>query len=249
MEDLDVRSALTAYVTGAEPPIGLDGDAVLALGRRSRRTRLLAASVAALVVVLALGLAVVAAPRQSEIAGQGCPAAASAETRDRLVDRLSCVLGRAVRAMLAPGVRIERLTIPGETPPPDPFHLVADPVGDGPREALFHMGVRLIDERGAGSLYFMALPGSTGLMPKCATPGGCSVEQRAEGALQVMTGQENGVLTHRATLDGPELVVQLWSNTSGVLVQGKAPVPVQRPEPPFTLARIRELALTPGLGS
>ena len=55
----DVRSALTAYVTEGEPPIGLTGDEVLAAARLSRRRYLLTGAVALAVVVLALGLAVV----------------------------------------------------------------------------------------------------------------------------------------------------------------------------------------------
>ncbi|MFJ1761751.1 hypothetical protein ACIOD2_15625 [Amycolatopsis sp. NPDC088138] len=253
MEDLDVRSALTAYVTEGEPPIGLDGDTILARGRRSRRTRLLVASASVLVVLLALGAAVIALPRQGEIAGPACPSASAGETREQIVDRLSCVVGNAVRSMLPPGAKVERLTIPGETPPADPFHLVADAVGDTPREAVFHMGVRVTDERGSGSVYFTALLGDGGFaMARCGTgvpdQVSCEVEQLKEGGLRKVTESANGVLTYRASLVAPGANIEFSANNSGVLVQKGVRVPVQRPEPALNAAQVRGLALTPGLG-
>jgi hypothetical protein len=257
MEDLDVRSALTAYVTEDEPPIGLDGDAILAKGRRSRRNRLLTASAGVLVVLLALGAAVIALPRQGEIAGHACPAASAGETRERIVDRLSCVVGDAVRSMLPPGARIERLTIPGEAPPEDPFHLIADAVGAAPRDALFHMGVRVTDERGSGAVYFMALlndasSGHASSLTKCGGTDpkqvSCEVEQLKEGGLRKVTERANGVLTYRASLTAPGMNIEFWSNNSGVLQQKDVPLPVQRPEPTLNAAQVRGLALTPGLG-
>ncbi|MDT7796792.1 MAG: hypothetical protein QOI78_225 [Actinomycetota bacterium] len=252
MEDLDVRSALTAYVTEGEPPIGLDGDAILARGRRSRRNRLLAASAGVLVVLLALGVAVIALPRQAEIAGHACPSAPAGETRAQIVDRLSCVVGNAVRSMLPSGAKVERLTIPGETPPADPFHLVADALGGAPQDAVFHMGVRVTDELGAGSVYFMALPSSPSSKANCGGTDphqvSCAVEQPADGTLRKVTERVDGVLTYRASLVSPTTNFQFWSNNSGVLVQEGVRVPVQRPEPVLNAAQVRGLALTPGLG-
>jgi hypothetical protein len=252
MEDLDVRSALTAYVTEDEPPIGLDGDVILAKGRRSRRNRLLAASAGVLVVLLALGAAVIALPRQGEIAGRSCPSASAGETREQIVDRLSCVVGDAVRSMLPSGARIERLTIPGETPPADPFHLVADPVGAAPQEALFHMGVRVTDERGTGAVYFLGLPSGASSMARCggADPdrASCDVEQLKEGGLRTGIAHVNGVLSYHASLTSPTMNLEFWSNNSGVLEQKDVRLPVQRPEPTLNAAQVRGLALTPGLG-
>jgi hypothetical protein len=252
MEDLDVRSALTAYVTEDEPPIGLDGDVILAQGRRSRRTRLLAASAGVLVVLLALGAAVIVLPRQGEIAGPACPSASAGETRDQIVDRLSCVVGNAVRSMLPAGAKVERLTIPGETPPADPFHLVADAVGNTPREALFHLGVRVSDERGSGSVYFTALLGGVSALARCGTavPNqvSCEVEQLKEGGLRKVTESANGVLTYRASLIASGTNIEFSANNSGVLVQKGVRVPVQRPEPALNAVQVRGLVLTPGLG-
>ncbi|WP_410623050.1 hypothetical protein [Amycolatopsis sp. cmx-8-4] len=257
MEDLDVRSALTAYVTEDEPPIGLDGARILARGRRSRRNRLLAASAGVLVVLLAIGATVLASPRQGEIAGPSCPSASAGETRAQIVDRLSCVVDKAVRSMLPPGAKVERLTIPGETPPPNPFHLIADPVGTAPRDALFHMGVRVTDERGTGSVYFLALlddasSGGAFSMARCGTavPNqvSCEVEQLKEGGLRKVTERANGVLTYRASLTAPGMNVEFWSSNSGVLEQNGVPLPVQRPEPTLNAVQVRGLALTPGLG-
>jgi hypothetical protein len=242
----DVRSALTAYVTEGEPPIGLSGDAVLSAARLARRRHLLTGAVALVVVVLALGLAVVVLPHRGEVAGPACPAAS--DTRSALVDRLSCVVGDAVRSLLPPGSRLERLTIPGETPPADPFHLIADPAGDAPREALFHLGVRVTDARGSGSVYVRMLPFPNSVVPRCEPADGeCSVEQRPEGALQRTTSRATGALTYRASLSAPFGYLQIWSNNSGVLEQDEVRLPEQRPEPVLTAEQVRELVLTPGL--
>jgi hypothetical protein len=245
----DVRSALTAYVTEDEPPLGLSGDAVLAAARLSRRRHLLTGVVAAVVVVLALGLAVVVLPHRDPPAGPPCPSAT--DTRSAITDRLSCVVGKAVRSVLAPDVRLTRLTIPGETPPPDPFHLIADAVGGTPREAVFHMGVRVTDALGSGSVYVLMLPTQNGVVPRCSPAPelvSCSVEQLPEGVVQLTTSQVAGVLTYRAALSAPGVYVQFWSNNSGVLEQKDVRVPAQRPAPVLTAAQVRKLALTPGLG-
>ncbi|WP_410668863.1 hypothetical protein [Amycolatopsis sp. cmx-4-68] len=243
----DVRAALTAYVTEDEPPIGLTGDAVLAAARLSRRRHLLTGVVALVVVVLALGLAVVVLPHRNEVASRPCPTAS--DTRSALVDRLSCVIGKAVRSMLDPAVQISRLTIPGETPPEDPFHLIADPAGDAPREALFHMGVRVTDARGSGSVYVLIVPSGNSGGPPCEEPGEivCRTEPTAHGTLWLSTLRFGEVVTHRVARGGPDALVQFWSNNSGVLERAGASLPAQRPEPALSLAQVRELALTPGL--
>ncbi|WP_284747432.1 hypothetical protein [Amycolatopsis sp. RTGN1] len=245
----DVRTALTAYVTEGEPPLGLSGDAVLSAARLSRRRHLLTGAVALAVVVLALGLAVVVLPHRAEVANRPCPTAS--DTRGALVDRLSCVVGNAVRSLLSPDAQISRLTIPGETPPEDPFHLIADPVGDAPREALFHLGVRVTDERGSGSVYVLMLPSGAAGTPRCgrltAPEIRCGIEQLPEGGLMLTTDRSSGALSYRATLSAPWGYVQFWSNNSGVLEQNDVRLPEQRPEPVLTQDQVRQLALTPGL--
>ncbi|WP_410569014.1 hypothetical protein [Amycolatopsis sp. cmx-4-61] len=242
----DVRSLLTAYVTEAEPPIGLSGDAVLAAARRVRRQRVLTAAAAVCVVVLALGLAVVVLPHRTPVAGPACPGAT--DTRAALVDRLSCLVGRAVRALLPPEAQISRLTIPGETPPADPFRLIADPAGKAPRDALFHMGVRVTDARGTGSVYFLILPGGAG-GPPCGDPEEltCRTETTPRGLLWLATLRSGDVVTNRVGLAAPDAHVQFWSVNSGVLQQTGVRLPKQRPEPTLTLDQVRQLALTPGL--
>jgi hypothetical protein len=245
----DVRSALTAYVTEDEPPLGLSGDAVLAAARLSRRRHLLTGVVAAVVVVLALGLAVVVLPHRDPPAGPPCPSAT--DTRSALVDRLSCVVSNAVRSMLDPDVQITRLTIPGETPPEDPFHLVADALGDQPRDALFHMGVRVTDAQGTGSVYVMIVPGGTGGTggPPCGEPEeiSCSTEQTPQGVLRLSTLHTGDAVKNRVSRAGPAAQVQFWSTSSGVLERAGVELPEQRPEPTLTLDQVRQLALTPGL--
>jgi hypothetical protein len=245
----DVRTALTAYVTEGEPPLGLSGDAVLSAARLSRRRHLLTGAVAALVVVLALGLAVVVLPNRGSVAGPTCPTAS--DTRTAIVDRLSCLIGNAVRSMLDLRAQISRLTIPGETPPADPFHLIADPAGDAPREALFHLGVRVTDARGSGSVYVLILPtGNAGGPPCGGTPEEvvCRSEPTPQGQLWLSTLRSGDVVTHRVALAAPDVFVQFSSNNSGVLAQKDVRLPAQRPEPTLTLAQVRQLALTPGLG-
>ncbi|NBH09820.1 hypothetical protein [Amycolatopsis sp. SID8362] len=242
----EVRSLLAAYVTEGEPPLGLSGDAVLAAARASRRRHLLTGAAALAVAVLALALAVVVLPHRGQVADVPCPTAS--DTREALVDRLSCVVGRAVRALLPADARITRLTIPGETPPADPFHLIADPAGDAPREALFHMGVRVTDAAGSGSVYVLMVPGNAG-GPPCGEVGevSCRSEQTSVGGLMISTLRAGDVVTHRVTRSGVGYLVQFWSNNSGVLAQSGVRLPGQRPEPTLTEAQVRQLALTPGL--
>ncbi|WP_086853166.1 hypothetical protein [Amycolatopsis kentuckyensis] len=243
----EVRSLLTAYVTEGEPPIGLSGDAVLAAARRSRRQHLLTATVAVVVIVLALGLAVVVLPHRGEVANAPCPT--GSDTRAALVDRLSCVVGRAVRSLLPPEAQITRLTIPGETAPKDPFHLIADPAGDAPRDALFHMGVRVTDARGSGAVHLLIVPSRNSGGPPCEEPDEifCRTEPVPQGLLWLSTLRSGDLLTHRVALATPDAVVQFWSNNSGVLERAGVRVPKQRPEPTLTLEQVRRLALTPGL--
>jgi hypothetical protein len=243
----DVRSALAAYVTEDEPPIGLSGVAVLAEARSARRRYLLTGAAALTVVVLALGLAVVVLPHRGEVANRPCPSAS--DTRAQITDRLSCLIGNAVRSMLGPDVRISRLTIPGETPPADPFHLIADPAGDAPRDALFHLGVRVTDDRGTGSVYALIVPSSNSGGPPCDEPEEilCRREPTPRGLLWLSTLRSGDVLTHRVALAAPAAVVQFSSNNSGTLERAGVRLPGQRPEPVLTLAQVRQLALTPGL--
>jgi hypothetical protein len=252
MEDADVRSALTAYVTEDEPPIGLSGEAVLAAARASRRRQLTTGVVAAVVVVLALGLAIVVLPRQSEPAGPTCPSASPSETRGQIIDRLSCVISRAVRSLLPADTRFERLTIPGETPPADPFHLIGDEMGTSPREAFFHLGVRVTDSRGTGSVYVLMMPAENAGFSRCSPPNPgeltCAEEQLPQGGLRLVSDRLSGAFSYRATLAGPDARVQFWSNNSGVLEQKDVRLPEQRPEPLLSAAQVRQLALTPGLG-
>lgn len=242
----DVRAALTAYVTEGEPPIGLSGDAVLAAARRSRRRNLLTGAAALAVVILALGLAVVLLPHESEVGGRPCPPASDSDTRAQITDRLSCVVGNAVRSLLGPDARISRLAGPAE---PDPFRLTADPAGDAPRDALFHLGVRVTDARGTGSVYVLIVPGDTG-GPACHQPGeiSCTVEPTAQGVLWLATLRSGDVVTHRASLSAPGVFVQFSSTNSGVPEGVDVRAPAQRPEPTLTLDQVRRLVLTPGLG-
>lgn len=243
----DVRSLLTAYVTEGEPPIGLSGDAVLAAARLSRRRHLLTGAVALAVVVLALGLAVVVLPHRGEVANAPCPTAS--DTRAALIDRLSCVVGRAVRSLLPPDAQITRLTIPGETPPADPFRVIADPAGTAPRDALFHMGVRVTDSRGSGSVYLLIVPSSHSGGPPCDEPEEilCRTEPVPQGTVWLSTLRSGDLLTHRVALAAPDAVVQFWSNNSGVPPRMGVRLPQQRPEPTLALEQVRQLALTPGL--
>lgn len=239
----DVRSALTAYVTEDEPPIGLSGEAVLAAARRSRRQHLLTGAVAVCVVVLALGLAVVVLPHRAPVAGVSCPAGS---TREALVERLSCVVGQAVRSLLPPDARVSRL---GSGGPPDPFTVIADPVGAAPREADFRTDIRVTDARGTGSVTVVLYPTPNSATPFCV-PGdllSCAVEQLPEGTLQLTTDQSTGALTHRAALSAPWGYVAVSSSDSGEPERKDLQTPSQRPEPVLTLAQVRELALTPGL--
>lgn len=244
----DVRTALTAYVTEGEPPIGLSAAEVLAAARLSRRRYLLTGAAALFVVVLALGLAVVVLPHRGPVASRPCPTAS--DTREALVDRLSCVIGNAVRALLPADAQVSRLPMPGEAPADDPFHLTTDPAGDAPRDALFHAGVRVTDARGTGSVSVLLVPSSNSGGPPCSNDSdeiACRVEPTPQGVLWLSTLRSGDVVTHRVALSAPAAQVQFTSNNSGVPDRMGVHLPKQRPEPALTLAQVRQLALTPGL--
>ncbi|MEU0533515.1 hypothetical protein [Amycolatopsis tolypomycina] len=232
----DVRSLLTAYVTEDEPPLGLDGDRVLAAARRSRRQHLLTGAAAVAVVVLALGLAVVVLPNRGPVAGPSCP---SGSTREALVERLSCVVAGAVRPLLAPDARLS----------PGSFAVVADPVGDAPREADFRTHVRVTDARGTGSVTVVLYPTPNSATPSCVPDDliSCSVERLPQGTLQLTTDQSTGALVHRAALSAPWGYVAVSSSDSGEPERKDLHTPSQRPEPTLTLDQVRQVALTPEL--
>ncbi|GAB3730979.1 hypothetical protein GCM10027598_53580 [Amycolatopsis oliviviridis] len=259
MDDLDVRSALTEYVTEAEPPIGLTEDGVLAAGRRSRRRRLSAGIAgAALAVVAILGAAfmVIAPPRSDEpVAGDHCGTKTSDETEQQVRTRLSCVVSAAVRSRLAPGVRIERITIPGETPPADPFLLNFIRAGETEGAPMFYfLGVRVSDERGTGAVYVRIGPPPGYGMANCAArdlpkSDACSQRQIAEGGLIELGSQNHaGLTTHTTRLYRPSATITISTNNSGALDSGEgADLPVQRAEPTLTSAQLQEIAVNPGL--
>ncbi|WP_329071755.1 hypothetical protein [Amycolatopsis sp. NBC_01480] len=245
MEDLDVRSALSSYVTEDEPPIGLSGAAVLAAGRRSRRRRLVAATGGAVVVLVAAVTLAVSGPGPQApppASGTAC-ATKSADTRTRL----ACVIGDAVRSRLSPSARIERLTIPGETAPADPFL----PAVTG--ESMYQLGVRVTDQHGAGAVYVQLIAVDGLSVPRCTevsppNPDGCGVSQLSQGALQTITYRRGGLITYEARLSAPGWLAVVTTNNSGVLRHGLADaVAVQSPLPPLTAEQAADVVLTRGL--
>ncbi|MFC3447941.1 hypothetical protein [Amycolatopsis speibonae] len=258
MDDLEVRSALNTYVLEAEPPIGLTGEAVLAAGRRSRRRRLTTAVAgAALAVVAAIGAtyAIATPVPVSDVVGSTCKPKSAVETPEQTKLRLSCVVSAAVRSRIAPGKRIERLTIPGEIPPADPFLLIADPIEDqGSGRFIYHMGVRVSDEHGAGSVYVKLLPFPGTMAYDCKDestpkPEKCSAHQYPRGLLTEVTYRnDKGLVLHAATLTTPKYILIVAANNSGVLTKGDGlNDPVDSPAPPVTEAEVRDMALTDGL--
>ncbi|MFK0248749.1 hypothetical protein ACIQUM_28990 [Amycolatopsis azurea] len=259
MDDLDVRSALTEYVTGAEPPIGLTEDGVLAAGRRSRRRRLsagIAGAALAVVAILGATFMVIAPPRPDEpVAGDDCGTKFSGETAQQVLTRLSCVVGAAVRSRLAPGVRIERITIPGEVPPADPFLLQSLRAGetDG-APMLYFLGVRVSDERGTGAVYVRISPPPGYGMANCGArdlpkSDSCAKRQIAEGDLMELASRnDEGLITQTTRLYRSSVTITVITNNTGVLDSGEgAALPVQRAEPTLTPAQLQEIAVNPGL--
>ncbi|WP_414940565.1 hypothetical protein [Amycolatopsis sp. cmx-11-51] len=265
MDDLDVRSVLTKYVTEAEPPIGLTGDRVLAAGRRSRRRRLAAAGIAgaAFAVVAILGATSVMTtpsppppPRPADpVPGARCGTRTSDETAQQLLTRLSCIVDTSVRSRVAPGARIERLTLPDEIPPPDPFLLTAKRVEEeGTVSTLYYLDVRVSDDRGAGSVLVRILPPiynwetscEDATIPKTAS---CSTRQIADGVLRETTNRnEAGLIVRTTELTMPTGVIYLSSTNTGVVESGDGiHLPVERAEPPLTSKQLEEIATMPGL--
>ncbi|MBB5856158.1 hypothetical protein ACFQ05_25105 [Amycolatopsis umgeniensis] len=266
MDDLDVRSALTEYVTEAEPPIRLTGRDVLAAGRRSQRRRLSAGVTgAALAVVAILGVTslMTAPPQQPQTPPQPaqpvevdrCGTRAADETAQQVLTRLSCVVGTAVRSRVTPGARIEKLTLPGEIPPSDPFLLTAKRYEEEEGSPLlYYLDVRVSDDRGAGSLHVRVLPPVYDGLKSCEDPtipktASCSVRQTAEGVLlELTTRNEEGLIVRTAHLKTPTGTIYLITNNTGAVETGDGVhLPVERAEPPLTATQLQEIAATPGL--
>ncbi|WP_181773259.1 hypothetical protein [Amycolatopsis pittospori] len=258
MDDLDVRSALTEYVTEAEPPIGLTEQGVLAAGRRSRRRRLSAGITgAALAVVAALGVtfAVIAPQPDGPVAGDRCGTKSPGETAQQVITRMSCTVGAAVRSRLAPGVRIERLTLPEEIPPSDPFLLYSKQFPETAAASTFYfLGVRVSDDRGAGSVYVRISPPLGYGMASCEAENipkadSCTSRRIAEGILLELTSRTpEGLIVHTTMLSGPTATITLISNNSGVLDTGDGfRPPVQSAEPPLSGPQLQDIAVRPGL--
>ncbi|MEV6906562.1 hypothetical protein [Amycolatopsis sp. NPDC051071] len=258
MDDLDVRSALTEYVTEAEPPIGLTEEGILAAGRRSRRRRLSAGIAgAALAVVAALGVtfAIVAPQRDEPVAGDRCGTKSSGETAQQVIARLSCAVGTAVRSRLASGMRIERITLPGEIPPADPFQVYStrlDEVSGAP--TFYYLGVRVSDDRGTGSVYLRIYAALGYGMASCEAKNfpkadSCSSRRIAEGTLRELTSRTGeGLIVRTTMLSTPTTTITLISNNSGVMDYGDgARLPAQSAEPPLSGPQLQDIATTPGL--
>jgi hypothetical protein len=250
MEDLDIRSALSSYVTEDEPPIGLSGAAVLAVGRRSRRRRLAAAAGGSVVVLaVAVTLAVSGLGQQAPppVAETACAAKSATETPEQVRTRLTCVIGDAVRSRLSPSAKIERLTIPGEIPSGDPFRPAA--TGD----SMYQLGVRVTDQHGVGAVYVQLIAADGLSVPRCTevrppNPDSCQVSQLSQGALQSVTYRRDGLVTYEARLTAPGWLALVTTNNSGVLRHDPADaVAVQSPLPPLTAEQAADVVLTRGL--
>lgn len=265
MDDLDVRSALTEYVTETEPPIGLTREDVLAAGRRSRRRRLSAAGIAgaAFAVVAILGAtSVMTTPSQppppqpaKPVPGDRCGTRTPGENAQQLLTRLSCTIDVAVRSRVTPGARIDRLTLPGEVPPPDPFLLKARQIEEeGTVSTHYYLDVRVSDDRGAGSVLVRVLPPAyngersceDATIPKTAS---CSTRRIAEGFLRETTDRnEEGLIFRTILLTMPTGTIYLITSNTGVVESGDGiHLPVERTEPPLTSKQLEEIATMPGL--
>ncbi len=252
MEDLDVRSALTSYVTDDEPPIGLTTETVLAAGRRSRRRRMAAAVAgAALAVAAIVGTTfVIAVPWPGgQVAGPVCPDKTRPEAPAQTNARLSCAVGNAVRAVLPPDSPIERLTIPGEAPHADPFELISMP----PEEpVIHHMGVRVDTGAGPGSVYVVTVGVANPWPETCKsperTPTECLTRRFGDGLLQEAIFVESGLITYESTYYASSGTVTVTANNSGVLKKNPVPdAPPQSPVPPLTRAQVTAIATTSAL--
>lgn len=263
MDDLDVRSALTEYVTESEPQIWLTGDSVLAAGRRSRRRRLSAAGIAgaAFAVVAILGATSVmttpSPPPQpaKPVPGDRCGTRTPGETAQQVLTRLSCTVDTSVRSRVTPGARIDRLTLPDEIPPSDPFLLTAKQVEEqGTVSTHYYLEVRVSDDRGAGSVLVRILSPAYNAVPSCEDAtipqrASCSSRQIAQGVLRETTDRnEEGLIFRTTQLTMPTGTIYLITSNTGVVESGDGIyLPVERTEPPLTSKQLEEIATMPGL--
>jgi len=266
MDDLDVRSALAEYVTETEPPLGLTGDDVLTAGRRSRRHRLSAAGIAsaAFAVVAILGVASLlttpvpppSPPQPAKpVPVARCGERVTGETTQQVVARLTCVIGTAVRARVAPEAQIENLPQPGATPPSDPFHLTAKRTEEnGEVGTVYYMDVRVSDDRGAGSVHFRVIPPFVHLMTSCddrtiPKTASCSAHQLSEGPLRETADRNaEGMVVLTTLIRTSAGTIYIAAENTGVVATGDGVHrPVQRAEPPLTSAQLQEIVTMPGL--
>ncbi|MEU9686844.1 hypothetical protein [Amycolatopsis japonica] len=226
MEHQDVRFALKEYVTEAEPPIGLNGDDVLAKGRRSRRRRLttVIAAVAVAAAGFPVGTALVALPdRQEPAATSPCGEKPPGETTEAAKVRIACVIEAAVRT---------RVTLGSDSP----FELKAIPIGKG-------SGYLLVHPVHDGSLSVSVMPNdgtllSTGMACRRLDPAptACSASLIEGGTLvETTTKEKDGHLAYGAAYQTETAIVEV--STDGA----------ENAQPPLSEAQIREIALTPGL--
>ncbi|OXM52076.1 hypothetical protein [Amycolatopsis alba] len=266
MDDLDVRSALTEYVTEGEPPIGLTGEDVLAAGRRSRRRRLSAGVAgAAFTVVAILGVTfAVTAPQPppppplqpaEPVAGDHCETRRPGETEEQVITRLSCVVGTAVRSRVASGARIENLPPLGASPPSDPFRLTAKRNEEnGEVGTTYYVNVRVSDGRGAGSIHISVVPPIYHLMTSCddltvPKTASCSTHRLPGGPLRETADRNaEGLIVLTARISRPAGIIEVTAENTGVVATGDGVYrPAQRAEPPLTPVQLQEIVADPGL--
>ncbi|MEU4238293.1 hypothetical protein [Actinoplanes sp. NPDC026619] len=270
MQEAEVRTALTAYATDGEPPMGLTADGVLTAGRRSRRARRLAAFAGAGVAAALVGVAAVVvygggAGGEDFVAADPCPVRPGARPAGEIsadqalspnlvawaTTSLTCRLNDEVPRLLpharyapAPGVQAGPLigfTIGGEPPWGNRVDSIS----------------LIRDDQGTGDLTVTVgvVKRSAGAEAKAGclqeTVSQCSVEKGPHGEIVLFDTEladpspdnprNNIVYVYRGQT---EVMVQA-SNTDRRAADG-APA-ATRPQPVLSKEQVIELALSPEL--
>ncbi|MEV6850112.1 hypothetical protein [Actinoplanes sp. NPDC051411] len=268
MQEAEVRRALHVYVRDGEPVMGLTADAVLAAGRRSRRTRRLAVLAGAGLVAAMAGAGVVVASSGGTdfAAADPCPVrpgprppgviAADRPLAPDLVDwaatSLTCYLTEEVPRLLpaakyapVPGVPagpLQGFTHGGEPPwgnRVDALALIRDAEGTGD----LTVTVGVVDRSAAVQAESDCRGDKTAK---------CTVQRGPDGETVLLGTEADGTPAEsprnfvvQVFRGHSEIDVQV-SNTDRQAVNGQAPV-ATRPEPVLSAEQAVELAVAPEL--
>ena len=277
LDDTDVRTALTAHVTEAEPAIGLTATNIMTAGRRMRHRRLAGGTTGVALAVAGLLTAATltsGSPPDELAAGSltACPKPAPNETYAQTSARLGCLVGGAVRAELPRGSRLDRLptTLPGHVVYRGEGLTGFDVADLGAATTFSSLQLRTSDAKGSGDLLLNVdeglLPASltqvahtceshanSSNLPNLAVRESCMVRPYGKGFLLTTTWRLGAARQYEAQyVSGSASVSAVATNGGGGLLtlpqkETGQPPAVHRDLPPLSTDQLDRIVTTPGV--